>query len=91
MAGVWKLWKNPKTGGWERTFAVITGEANARMQPIHDRITAFLAPRDYAPYLEPSERPPLHLIRILPSKEMWVRRVEDSPITNAQVSRFDSQ
>ena len=33
MAGVWKLWKNPKTDQWERTFAVITGEPNELMAP----------------------------------------------------------
>ena len=28
MAGLWKLWKNPKTELWERTFAIITGPPN---------------------------------------------------------------
>ncbi|HEV2709185.1 MAG TPA: SOS response-associated peptidase [Edaphobacter sp.] len=41
MAGVWKLWKNPKTDRWERTFAVLTGEPNELMAPIHDRMTTF--------------------------------------------------
>jgi putative SOS response-associated peptidase YedK len=90
MAGVWKLWKNPKTNHWERTFAVITGEPNELMQPIHDRMTTFLEPRDYAEYLEPSDRPPLHLLRILPSENMRAALVEKSPITNRQVSLFDS-
>jgi putative SOS response-associated peptidase YedK len=50
MAGLWKLWKNPKTDQWERTFAVITGEPNELMQPIHDRMTTLLEPQDYAEY-----------------------------------------
>jgi putative SOS response-associated peptidase YedK len=91
MAGVWKLWKNPKTNHWERTFAVITGEPNELMQPIHDRMTTFLEPRDYAEYLEPSDRPPLHLLRILPSKNMHASLLEKSSITNRQVGLFDSQ
>jgi Uncharacterized conserved protein len=53
MAGVWKLWKNPKTDRWERTFAVITGESSELVQPIHDRMTTFLQPRDYEEYLAP--------------------------------------
>lgn len=65
MAGVWKLWKNPKTDQWERTFVVITGESNELVQPIHDRMTTFLQPRDYEEYLAPAERPPVHLLRIL--------------------------
>jgi putative SOS response-associated peptidase YedK len=57
MAGVWKLWKNPKTNQWERTFAIITGEPNEFMLPINDRMTTFLEPRDYAEHLESVERP----------------------------------
>jgi putative SOS response-associated peptidase YedK len=91
MAAVWKLWKNPKTDHWEPTFAVLTGEPNELMQPIHDRMTTFLEPQDYEEYLAPSERPPIHLLRILPSSKMKVRLVDAIPISNQQVSLFDSQ
>jgi len=91
MAGVWKLWKNPKTDQWERTFAVITGESNELVQPIHDRMTTFLEPRDYEEYLAAAERSPIHLLRILPAGKMRNRLVETTPITNKQVNLFDSQ
>jgi putative SOS response-associated peptidase YedK len=91
MAAVWKLWKNPKTDHWEPTFAVLTGEPNELMQPVHDRMTTFLEPRDYGEYLVPSERPPVHLLRILPPSKMKVRLVDATPISNQQVSLFDSQ
>jgi putative SOS response-associated peptidase YedK len=91
MAGLWKLWKNPKTKQWERTFAVITGEPNELMQPIHDRMTTFLESRDYSAYLEITDRPPLHLLRILPAEEMRTTMIEKSDIANRQVSLFDSQ
>jgi putative SOS response-associated peptidase YedK len=91
MAAVWKLWKNPKTEHWERTFAVLTGEPNELMAPIHDRMTTFLEPRDYEEYLAPTERPPVHLLRILPAEKMRARLVETTPISNKQVSLFDSQ
>lgn len=91
MAGLWKLWKNPKTNQWERTFAVITGKPNELMQPIHDRMTTFLEPHDYAEYLEASDRPPIHLLRIVSADEMRATLVEQSNITNRQVSLFDSQ
>lgn len=90
MAGLWKLWKNPKTDQWERTFAVIVGAPNELMAPIHDRMTTFLQPRDYAEYLEPTDWPPLHLLRILPSEDMHAVLVEKSSITNRQVNLFDS-
>ena len=90
MAAVWKLWKNPKTEKWERTFAIFTGDPNELVTPIHDRMTTFLEPRDYEEYLAHSERPPIHLLRILPAEKMLARMVESSPITNMQVSLFDS-
>jgi putative SOS response-associated peptidase YedK len=82
MAGVWKLWKNPKTDRWERTFAILTGESNELMAPIHDRMTTFLEPRDYAEYLEPTERPPVHLLRVFDADAMRSMLIEKSPITN---------
>lgn len=91
MAGVWKLWKNPKTDQWERAFAVITGESSELVQPIHDRMTTFLEPSDYEEYLASAKRPPVHLLRILPADKMRTRLVETTPITNKQVSLFDSQ
>jgi putative SOS response-associated peptidase YedK len=91
MAAVWKLWKNPKTGQWERTFAILTGDPNDLVATVHDRMTTFVEPRDYGEYLAPSERPPIHLLRILPAEKMRLQPVESSSITNAQVSLFDSQ
>jgi putative SOS response-associated peptidase YedK len=89
MAGLWKLWKNPKTLLWERTFAVITGEPNEVMRPIHDRMTTFLGPRDYAEYLAGSERPPLHLLRILPAADVRAMPMEKSDTSNRQASLFE--
>lgn len=91
MAAVWKLWKNPKTAQWERTFAILTGDPNELVAPIHPRMTTFVAPRDYNEYLSPAETPPVHLLRILPAAKMQVRLVDTNPITNVQVNLFDPQ
>ena len=91
MAAVWSFWKNPKTDRLERTFAVLTGEPNELTAPIHDRMTTFVEPRDYDEYLVPTERPPVHLLRILPADKMKARLVGATPITSQQVSLFDSQ
>lgn len=88
MAAVWKLWKNPKTEQWEKTFAVLTGEPNEVMAPIHDRMTTFLEPKDYDEYLAPSERPPLHLLRILPASKLKARLVENPEIGEGQINLF---
>jgi putative SOS response-associated peptidase YedK len=91
MAAVWKLWKNPKTEQWERTFAILTGDPNELVAPIHPRMTTFVEPRDYEEYLTSADRPPVHLLRILPADKMQVRLVDASPITNLQVNLFDPQ
>ena len=84
MAGIWKLWKHPQTGQWESTFAVLTGEPNEVMQPIHDRLTTVLEPRDYAEYLAFSDRRPIHLLRVLSSDELRATRLE-KPRAKAEV------
>lgn len=90
MAGLWSQWKNPKTNQWERTFAILTGEANAVMQPIHDRQPTILEPREYAEYLSEDERPPTHLLRILPENEMKSQLLDCESISNQQALLFDS-
>jgi putative SOS response-associated peptidase YedK len=91
MAAVWKLWKNPKTEQWERTFAILTGDPNELVAPIHSRMTTFVEPRDYEEYLTSAERPPVHLLRVLPADKMQVRLVDASSITNLQINLFDLQ
>ena len=46
------------------------------MRPIHDRLTTVLEPRDYAEYLAYSDRPPIHLLRVLSSDELRATRLE---------------
>jgi putative SOS response-associated peptidase YedK len=91
MAAIWKPWKNPKIDKWERTFAVLTGAPTELMQPIHPRMTTLLEPRDYAEYLAPAERPPVHLLRILPADEMRATLMEKTDTSSQQVNLFDSQ
>lgn len=89
MAGVWKLWKNPRTDQWEKTFAVLTGEPNEVMQPIHPRLTTILNPRDYQEYLAPAERPPAHLLRIVPSEELRATCIEQPEPADSQPALFE--
>jgi hypothetical protein len=51
----------------------------------------FLEPRDYAEYPAPAERPPVHLLRILPADEMRATLLEKTDISSQQVGLFDSQ
>lgn len=58
LAGLWENWKDPATGGWVRTFAIITVPANSLVGAIHDRMPAILKPADYERWLgiEPDPR-----------------------------------
>jgi putative SOS response-associated peptidase YedK len=51
LAGLWENWKNPSTGEWERTFAIITVPSNELVAQIHDRMPAILEPRSYDRWL----------------------------------------
>jgi putative SOS response-associated peptidase YedK len=72
MAGLWAPWKNPKTDKWEDTFAIVTTDPNGKMSEIHDRQAVILEPQEYAEWLAESERPPLHLLLVLPDEDLQI-------------------
>ena len=75
LAGIWSVWKN-KAGDSLPTVSVITSEPNEAMAEVHDRQPVILEPRDYAEWLSPSDRPPLHLLRIMPADEMKIQLLD---------------
>jgi putative SOS response-associated peptidase YedK len=66
IAGIWENWKDPASGEWIRTFAVITTDANELVAEIHDRMPAILAPPDYTRWLS-NEPDPRDLMRPFPA------------------------
>ena len=58
LAGLWENWRNPNTGQWERSFAIITVPSNELVAQIHDRMPAILEPGSYDCWLslEPDPR-----------------------------------
>jgi putative SOS response-associated peptidase YedK len=48
ICGIWENWKEPASGEWIRTFAIITSVANEQVAEIHDRMPLILAPGEYA-------------------------------------------
>jgi putative SOS response-associated peptidase YedK len=69
LAGLWENWKNPSTGEWERTFAIITVPSNELVAQIHHRMPAILEPRSYHRWL--GQQPnPYDLLITYPSKPM---------------------
>jgi len=69
IAGIWENWKEPRSGEWIRTFAVITTDANRLVAEIHDRMPLILAPKDYVRWLG-EEPDPRDLMKPFPSEPM---------------------
>jgi putative SOS response-associated peptidase YedK len=57
LAGLWENWNNPKTGQWERTFAIITAPSNDLVGQIHNRMPVILKPDSYERWLGPEPDP----------------------------------
>ena len=72
LGGLWENWKEPASGDWIRTFAIITTDANELVAEIHDRMPVILAPADYARWLG-EEDDPHDLMRSFPAPlmRMW--------------------
>jgi putative SOS response-associated peptidase YedK len=69
IAGLWENWKDPASGEWLRTFAVITTDANELAADIHDRMPAILATESYTRWLS-DEPDPRDLLRPFPAEPM---------------------
>jgi putative SOS response-associated peptidase YedK len=69
LGGLWENCKDPTSGEWVRTFAIITTDANELVGEIHDRMPLILAPSDYARWLS-DEPDPHDLMRPYPSEPM---------------------
>jgi len=50
FAGLWERWEG--AGGPLETCTIVTTDANAPMQAIHDRMPVIIAPQDYARWLD---------------------------------------
>src|ERR1700758_2793576 len=51
IGGLWENWKDPTSGDWVRTFAIITTDANELVDEIHDRMPLILARTDHNRWL----------------------------------------
>jgi putative SOS response-associated peptidase YedK len=69
LAGLWENWRDPGTGEWERTFAVITVPSNELVGQIHNRMPAILEPASYERWLG-HEPDPHDLLITYPSEPM---------------------
>jgi putative SOS response-associated peptidase YedK len=83
FAGLWERWKAPD-GSWLLSFAILTGDANDLVRPLHDRMPVVVEREDHDRWLSPDELPPEALDDILrpPPAAGWVA-YEVSPLVNS--------
>lgn len=65
LAGLWDRWKDPASGEWIRTFAIVTTAANELCAPLHERMPAILDPDRYAAWLGDEDADPARLAALL--------------------------
>ena len=65
LAGLWERWRNPQDGSILRSFTIVTGEPNALLQPIHDRMPAILPPDAWPLWLGEADASPKELFASL--------------------------
>jgi putative SOS response-associated peptidase YedK len=83
FAGLYESWQ-PKPGEWQRTFTIITTIANAVLQPIHDRMPVILDERAAEDWMNPRDRDPLSLKRLLaPAPPDLLKMRPASPLVNS--------
>lgn len=80
FAGLFDHWK-PPTGEDLFTYTIITTEANALLQPLHERMPVILNPEEYESWLDPlnSDTELLkNMLRPFPTDQMSTMRVSDN-------------
>lgn len=89
FAGLYEEWLDKQSGELVETCTIITTEANACLEPVHDRMPVILKPADYDQWLDEKEKDTNKLQNLLvpyPSNEMAsyeVSRAVNSPSYDA--------
>jgi putative SOS response-associated peptidase YedK len=91
IGGLWENWKDPTSGEWIQTFAIITTDANELVAEIHDRMPLILAPTDCICWLsdEPDPRDSMQPFPAEPVR-MWpisTRSISQRTMTAPLLSR----
>jgi putative SOS response-associated peptidase YedK len=101
FAGLWDAWKEPASGDWLQSFAIVTTEPNELTATVHDRMPVILKLSNYERWLtrDEAERPPFDLLRPYEAREMTVYPVDprvgnvrnnDPGLCKAYVSQLNS-
>ncbi len=83
FAGLWAPWRDPSTGEWLLSAAVVTTTANATVTELHNRMPAILADDEWPLWLDPMIGDPGLLSDLLhPAANDMLRLDAASPLVN---------
>ena len=84
FAGLWAPWKDPASGEWLLSTAVVTTAANATVGQLHDRMPVVLGPDTWPLWLDPFVRDSVLLSNFLePAPRDALELVPVSPLVNS--------
>lgn len=71
--------KNDQDAASLETFTILTTDPNQLMEPVHNRMSVILEPKDYERWFDPGDpaRPPVDLLRPYPAERMTAWSVSD--------------
>ena len=98
FAGLWETWTDKETGKRVESCAIITTEANAVLEPVHDRMPVILRAENYVEWLDPQNTDAAALQKLLapyPAEEMSshaVSRKVNNPVFDSSelIEKLDS-
>jgi len=83
MAGLFERWCSHETDDVFESFTILTTDANASVSPVHDRMPVLLQRTDFDAWLDPDEKDPERLRRLLvPCPDEWLESRLVSPRVN---------
>ncbi len=83
FAGVWAPWKDPATGNWVLSAAVVTTRANGTVGQLHNRMPVILEPSEWPIWADPEIRDPGLLNDLLrPARDDLLTLTAVSPLVN---------
>lgn len=91
FAGLWETWEDPENEETVHSYTIITTDANAPMEELHDRMPALLLPEEFDTWLNPSNHDTnslQDLIRPWPDDDIEFFRVNDE-VGNVRNNRPD--
>lgn len=83
FAGVWSVWKDPVTGIWVTSCAVVTTAASRQVSPIHNRMPVILPGETWRDWLDPDLTEPGELLSMLIPAEDALEIYPVSPLVNS--------